>query len=56
MAESRVDYERHGRTYARHRRADPRIAKRIHAALGGARGGADGFVEAFWRRPEALLA
>jgi SAM-dependent methyltransferase len=33
----RVDYERHGRTYARHRRADPRIAARIHAALGEAR-------------------
>lgn len=33
----RVDYERHGRTYAEHRRADPRIAARIHAALGGAR-------------------
>jgi SAM-dependent methyltransferase len=32
----RVDYERHGRTYARHRREDPRIAARIHAALGGA--------------------
>jgi SAM-dependent methyltransferase len=32
-----VDYERHGRTYARHRRADPRIAARIHAALGDAR-------------------
>jgi SAM-dependent methyltransferase len=32
----RVDYEQHGRTYARHRRPDPRIAKRIHAALGGA--------------------
>jgi len=31
-----VDYEQHGRTYARHRRADPRIAARIHAALGGA--------------------
>ena len=30
----RVDYEQHGRTYARHRRADPRIAARIHAALG----------------------
>jgi ubiquinone/menaquinone biosynthesis C-methylase UbiE len=29
-----VDYERHGRTYARHRRPDPRIAARIHAALG----------------------
>lgn len=34
---SEVDYERHGRTYARHRRADPRIAARIHAALGDAR-------------------
>ncbi|MEJ7785362.1 MAG: methyltransferase domain-containing protein [Solirubrobacteraceae bacterium] len=32
-----VDYEVHGRSYARHRRADPRIAARIHAALGGAR-------------------
>ena len=33
----RVDYEQHGRTYARHRRPDPRIAARIHAALGDAR-------------------
>jgi SAM-dependent methyltransferase len=33
---TRVDYERHGRTYAEHRRADPRIAARIHAALGDA--------------------
>ncbi|HWX86593.1 MAG TPA: methyltransferase domain-containing protein [Solirubrobacteraceae bacterium] len=32
-----VDYERHGRTYAQHRRADPRIAARIAAALGDAR-------------------
>ena len=32
-----VDYERHGRTYAEHRRADPRIATRIQAALGDAR-------------------
>lgn len=32
-----VDYEHHGRTYAQHRRPDPRIAARIHAALGGAR-------------------
>ena len=32
----RVDYDRHGGTYARHRRADPRIAARIHAALGDA--------------------
>jgi SAM-dependent methyltransferase len=34
---ARVDYERHGRTYARHRRADPRIAARINAALGDSR-------------------
>ncbi len=34
---ARVDYERHGRTYAAHRRADPRIATRIHEALGDAR-------------------
>jgi SAM-dependent methyltransferase len=33
----RVDYERHGRTYARYRRPDARIAARIHAALGDAR-------------------
>jgi SAM-dependent methyltransferase len=32
-----VDYERHGRTYAAHRRPDPRIAARIHAVLGDAR-------------------
>jgi hypothetical protein len=32
-----VDYERHGRTYAQHRRADPRIAAHIDAALGDAR-------------------
>jgi ubiquinone/menaquinone biosynthesis C-methylase UbiE len=32
-----VDYERHGRTYANHRRTDPRIAARIHTALGDAR-------------------
>jgi SAM-dependent methyltransferase len=34
---ARVDYERHGRSYALHRRADPRIAARIHGALGDAR-------------------
>jgi SAM-dependent methyltransferase len=34
---ARVDYERHGRTYARHRRPDPRIAARVHSALGDAR-------------------
>ena len=33
----RVDYEQHGRRYARNRRSDPRIGDRIHAALGGAR-------------------
>jgi SAM-dependent methyltransferase len=32
-----VDYDEHGRTYTRHRRPDPRIAARIHAALGDAR-------------------
>jgi SAM-dependent methyltransferase len=37
MAVRRVDYEQHGRTYAQHRRADPRIAACIHAALGDAR-------------------
>jgi SAM-dependent methyltransferase len=31
-----VDYEHHGRTYAQHRRPDPRIAARIHAAFGDA--------------------
>jgi SAM-dependent methyltransferase len=34
---AQVDYDRHGRTYAQHRRPDPRIAARIHAALGDAR-------------------
>src|ERR1700759_5297139 len=33
----RVGYETHGQAYARPRRADPRIAARIHAALGEAR-------------------
>jgi hypothetical protein len=32
-----IDYDRHGRTYSEHRRTDPRIAARIHAALGDAR-------------------
>lgn len=36
MAGPIVDYEQHGRTYARHRRADPRIAARIRTALGDA--------------------
>jgi SAM-dependent methyltransferase len=34
---ARVDYETHGRDYARRRRADPRIATWIEAALGDAR-------------------
>src|SRR3712207_2329406 len=34
---AKVDYEHHGKTYSQHRRADPRIAARIHAALGTAR-------------------
>jgi SAM-dependent methyltransferase len=34
---ARVDYETHGRGYARGRRTDPRIAARIHEALGDAR-------------------
>lgn len=33
----RVDYERHGRAYSEHRRADPRITARIRQALGEAR-------------------
>lgn len=37
MARQRVDYEQHGTAYAQHRRADPRIAARVHAALGDAR-------------------
>ncbi|MDX3109639.1 class I SAM-dependent methyltransferase [Nonomuraea angiospora] len=31
------DYDRHGQGYARQRRTDPRIAARVHAALGQAR-------------------
>jgi SAM-dependent methyltransferase len=33
---ARIDYELHGRTYARHRRPDARIAARVHEALGDA--------------------
>lgn len=36
LSPARVDYQRHGAAYARHRRTDPRIAARIHAALGDA--------------------
>jgi SAM-dependent methyltransferase len=34
---TQVDYDEHGRGYAQRRRADPRIAARIEAALGEAR-------------------
>jgi SAM-dependent methyltransferase len=34
---TQVDYDEHGRGYAQRRRADPRIAERIEAALGDAR-------------------
>lgn len=37
MRSARVDYDLHGRTYGHHRRTDPRVAARIHAALGDAR-------------------
>lgn len=37
LADRSVDYERHGRGYAVRRRPDPRIAARIHAALGDAK-------------------
>jgi hypothetical protein len=33
MAEPRMDYERHGRTYARHRRADPRKSRDSRRAV-----------------------
>lgn len=32
-----VDYSVHGQTYGRHRRTDPRIAARVHEAIGSAR-------------------
>jgi ubiquinone/menaquinone biosynthesis C-methylase UbiE len=37
MARAGVDYEQHGLSYARHRRPDPRLEARIHAALGDAK-------------------
>ncbi len=37
MRVPQVDYDSHGRTYASQRRPDPRIARRIHAALGDAK-------------------
>src|SRR5437764_1107592 len=56
-------YDTIGATYTVTRRTEPRIAARIWAALGGARvepvaipgDCADGFFEAYWRRPEAYL-
>lgn len=36
MSAPRVDYDEHGRDYARGRRPDPRIEARVHAALGDA--------------------
>ena len=58
-------YDTIGRTYAEYRRPDPRIAAHIMAALGDAKSvvnvGAhphdctDGFLQAYWRRPEAYL-
>ncbi len=43
---TRVDYETHGKGYSRRRRADPRIAARIEAALGEAGFAADLLAEA----------
>ena len=37
MSRLRVDYDELGQTYNRHRREDPRLAARIHGALGAAR-------------------
>ena len=51
MAASEPVYDRIGGGYAGGRRADPRIAAALAAALGDA----DGFEAAFWRRPEAIL-
>ena len=37
MGSASVDYDTHGQSYSGHRRTDPRIAARIHTALGSAR-------------------
>jgi SAM-dependent methyltransferase len=37
VREASIDYDRHAPAYPRHRRADPRIAARVHATLGDAR-------------------
>jgi hypothetical protein len=37
VREASIDYDRHAETYSRRRRADPRIAARLHAALADAR-------------------
>jgi hypothetical protein len=50
-----VDYDQHGHTYTRHRRADPRslgVGSRSKAIRPPR---ASAFFEAFWNRREALL-
>jgi SAM-dependent methyltransferase len=37
VRDASIDYDRHASDYPRHRQADPRIAARVHAALGDAR-------------------
>ena len=37
MRDASIDYDQHAPAYPRHRQADPRIAARVHAALGDAR-------------------
>jgi SAM-dependent methyltransferase len=37
VRDASIDYDRHAPEYPRHRQADPRIAARVHAALGDAR-------------------
>jgi len=37
MRDASINYDQHAPAYPRHRKADPRIAARVHAALGDAR-------------------
>jgi SAM-dependent methyltransferase len=37
VRDASIDYDQHAPAYPRHRQADPRIAARVHAALGDAR-------------------
>jgi SAM-dependent methyltransferase len=37
VRDTSIDYDQHAPAYPRHRRADPRIVARVHAALGDAR-------------------